>query len=67
MATINKEMLISEILQKDEGVISILLDSGLHCLGCPSAQMESLEEACFVHGIDSDALTTELNAYFEKK
>jgi hybrid cluster-associated redox disulfide protein len=65
--TINKEMLISEILQKDEGAVPILLNSGLHCLGCPSAQMESLEEACFVHGIDAEALTNELNSYFATK
>jgi hybrid cluster-associated redox disulfide protein len=67
MQTINKETIIADILKKDEGTVPILLNSGLHCLGCPSAQMESLEEACFVHGIDADALVNELNAFFNEK
>ncbi|MBU3805089.1 MAG: DUF1858 domain-containing protein, partial [Candidatus Cellulosilyticum pullistercoris] len=37
----------------------------MHCLGCPSSQMESLEDACLVHGIDADALINELNAFLE--
>lgn len=61
MATINKEMLISEVLDTDQRVVPVLLNAGMHCLGCPSHQFESLEEACAVHGIDVDALVTELN------
>ncbi|MBQ1688173.1 MAG: DUF1858 domain-containing protein [Lachnospiraceae bacterium] len=61
MATISKEMLISEVLETDQRVIPVLLDAGMHCLGCPSHQFESLEEACAVHGIDVDALTAKLN------
>jgi hybrid cluster-associated redox disulfide protein len=37
----------------------------MHCLGCPSAQAESLEEACMVHGIDADELINEINAFIE--
>lgn len=64
---ITKDMVIGEILQVDQGLIPILINSGMHCLGCPSSQMESLEEACAVHGIDVNALVEELNAYLASK
>ncbi|WP_066715115.1 DUF1858 domain-containing protein [Clostridium sp. Marseille-P299] len=63
MQKVNKEMVISEVLQINNGLIPILLDSGMHCLGCPSSQMESLEEACMVHGIEVDPLVDQLNEY----
>jgi hybrid cluster-associated redox disulfide protein len=63
MAKISKDMIIGEIIQVDQGLIPILLNSGMHCLGCPSSQAETLEEACMVHGIDVDDLTEELNQY----
>ena len=44
MATISKEMLISEVLDTDQRVVPVLLDAGMHCLGCPSHQFESLED-----------------------
>jgi len=43
----------------------VLMAGGMHCVGCPSAQGESLEEAAFVHGIDADLLETRLNAFLE--
>ena len=46
---ITKQMTIGEILRIDQGIIPILLESGMHCLGCPSAQMESIEDAAMVH------------------
>lgn len=58
---ITKDMLIGEIVNGDERTIPVLLDAGMHCLGCPSAQGESLEEACMVHGIDVDELVVTLN------
>lgn len=58
-----KDMVIGEILQIDRGIIPILMNSGMHCLGCPSAQMESLEDACAVHGMDVDVLIKEINDY----
>ena len=61
MATISKEMLISEVLDTDQIVVPVFLDAGMHCLGCPSHQYESLEDACAVHGIDVDTLVTKLN------
>mgnify|MGYP000895444518 FL=1 len=65
MAKIDKSMIISDILRVDEGVVPILLQSGMHCLGCPSSQMESLEDACMVHGIDVDEVVEDLNNYLE--
>ena len=63
MAQVDKSMIIGEVLQIDQGVVPILLNSGMHCLGCPSSQMESLEDACMVHGLDVDDLVDELNNY----
>lgn len=60
---VTKDMIIGEILQVDKGVIPILMQSGMHCLGCPSSQMESLADACMVHGINVDTLVDELNTY----
>ena len=60
---VTKDMIIGEILQINEGVIPILMQSGMHCLGCPSSQMESLGDACLVHGIDADALVEKLNEF----
>lgn len=67
MAQINKDMIIHDIIQIDTDIIPILLDAGMHCVGCPSAQGESLEEACMVHGIDADALTVFINNYLAEK
>jgi len=58
---ISKDMLIGQMLQMDELIAPMLMRVGMHCLGCPSAQSESLEEACMVHGIDCDALVTGMN------
>lgn len=63
MQKISKTMVIGEVLQINPGLAPILLGAGMHCLGCPSSQMESLEEACMVHGTDVDALVNELNNY----
>ena len=59
---VTKEMLIGEIIQMNEKYPEILLEAGMHCLGCPAAAGESLEEACAVHGIDVDELVKKLNA-----
>ena len=60
---ITKQTLIGEMLQMDMGIAAILMAAGIHCVGCPSSAMESLEEACMVHGIDADALTVKLNEF----
>ena len=59
---INKDMIIGEIIRIDSSLVPILLDAGMHCLGCPSSQMESLEDACMVHGMDVNLLVEKLNA-----
>ena len=64
---INKEIVIGDLLRQDPTVAPILIAAGMHCLGCPSAQGESLELACEVHGIDADDLVEELNEYFASK
>ena len=60
---VTKDMVIGQILQIHEGVVPILMQSGMHCLGCPSSQMESLEDACAVHGMDVDVLLEQINSY----
>lgn len=60
MEGITKEMTIGEILRKNPDVAPILMGAGMHCLGCPSAQGESLEEAAMVHGIDIDVLMKDI-------
>lgn len=61
MAQITKDMTIGEIIRVDQGVIPILMEAGMHCIGCPSAQGETLEEAAMVHGMDIDALMKAIN------
>ena len=65
MAKISKEMIISDVLQLDIGTAPIFLANGMHCLGCPSASGESIEDACLVHGMDPEKLIGELNSFFE--
>ena len=55
MAKVSKDMLICQLLQIDANIAPILMRAGMHCLGCPSSQMETIEEAAMVHGIDPDA------------
>lgn len=52
MENITKDMTIGEILRTAPEVAPVLMEAGMHCLGCPSAQAESLEEAAMVHGLD---------------
>ncbi len=58
---ISKDMLIGELVRMDDLIPQMLMGAGMHCLGCPSAQAESLEEACMVHGIDCDDLVSKMN------
>ena len=62
MATITKDMTIGEILRTNPAVAPILMEAGMHCLGCPSAQGESLEEAAMVHGMNVDDLMKKIEA-----
>ena len=66
-AQITKDMIINDIIAMDEAVVPILMASGMHCVGCPSARGETLEEACFVHGMDADQVINEINEYLAQK
>ena len=63
MAQVTKQMQIGELLQLDPQIAGILMRAGMHCIGCPSSQMESLEEAAMVHGMDADVLVAQINDY----
>ena len=56
-----KDMTIGEMLKMSPMVAPVLMSAGMHCIGCPSAQGETLEEASMVHGMDVEALLDELN------
>ena len=58
---IEKTITIGELLDKYPEKADILLEAGMHCLGCPASQGETIEEACMVHGIDVEELVNELN------
>lgn len=59
---IEKTTTIGEILEKAPEKADLLLEAGMHCLGCPASQMETLEEACDVHGIDVNEVVEKLNS-----
>lgn len=62
---ITKDMLIGDILRLDSSLAPVLMEVGMHCLGCPSAQMESLADACKVHGADAEMVVSKLNSILE--
>jgi hybrid cluster-associated redox disulfide protein len=62
MSNINKDMTIGELLRVKPEAAPCLLEMGMHCLGCPSAQAETLAEAAMVHGIDADELMKKIEA-----
>ena len=62
MGQISKSTTIGELLNIYPDAAPILMEIGMHCLGCPSAQMETLGEAAMVHGIDADLLVEKINA-----
>lgn len=67
MAQVSKDMTIAEIISVDDGIIPILMASGMHCIGCPASQGESLEEAAMVHGMDIEVLMGTINEYLSTK
>ena len=60
---VSKEMTIGQLIAAFPNVAPVLMQVGMHCLGCPSAQAETLEEAAMVHGIDADLLVEKINAF----
>lgn len=67
MMEVTKDMRIGDILNQDQTVAAILMASGMHCVGCPASQSESLEEASMVHGLDCDELVSKINEYLAAK
>ncbi|MBQ9323650.1 MAG: DUF1858 domain-containing protein [Clostridia bacterium] len=65
MKQVTKDMNIREMVLMDEGIAEILMNAGMHCLGCMMSHFENLEQACAVHGIDADALVNQINEYLE--
>ena len=68
MAKITKDTMIGELLRDQEhidDIAEVLFGIGMHCLGCPSSQMETLAEAAMVHGLEPDELIARLNAVVE--
>ena len=61
--TVTKEMQIGQLLKVDPNIAVILMRAGMHCIGCPSSQRESLEEAAMVHGMDVDILVQQINDF----
>lgn len=58
---VTKDMLIGDLIREFPESINILMQNGLGCVGCPASQMESIEEAAMVHGLDVNELLEQLN------
>ncbi len=65
MERINKDITIGDLLRLNADVAPILMSAGMHCLGCPASQAESIEDAAAVHGLDADALVEQINRFLE--
>jgi hybrid cluster-associated redox disulfide protein len=63
---ITKTTVIGDVLDNAPQTANLFLEIGMHCLGCPSARGETIEEACAVHGTDAEALVSRINAFLEK-
>ena len=64
---VSKDTIIGDMLKEDQGIAYILMQSGMHCVGCPASAGESLEEACMVHGLDADEVLQAVHAYMADK
>lgn len=64
---ITKKTTMGDMLAYDRGIAFVLMQSGMHCVGCPSSIGESLEEACMVHGLDADQVLSQINEYLASR
>ena len=64
---ITKATTMGEMLQYDLGIAYVLMEAGMHCVGCPSSIGESLEEACMVHGLNADEVMANIQEYLNAK
>ena len=65
MKRITKNTTIGELLQVDPDIANVLTNIGMHCIGCPSSQMETIEAAAEVHGLDADVLLEDILGFME--
>ena len=64
---VTKDSIIGDVLDEYPETAQFFLEIGMHCLGCPSARSESIEQACAVHQTDADALVAKINAFLAAK
>jgi len=64
---ITKDTIIGDVVMEHQDIAPILMESGLHCLGCVMATGETIEEACMVHGLDADELVNTINEFIAGK
>ena len=64
---ITKQTTMGDMIEYDKGIAVILMEAGMHCVGCPASIGESLEEACQVHGLDSDKVLKDIQDYLASK
>ena len=64
---VTKDSIIGDVLDYNRGTAQFFFEIGMHCLGCPSARGESIEDACAVHGTDADELIAKINAFLESE
>ena len=64
---ITKETTMGQMLEYDMGIAYVLMQCGMHCVGCPSSIGESLEEACVVHGLDADMVMAQIREYLDSR
>ena len=65
--TVTKQSVIGDVLDFDINTAEFFFAIGMHCLGCPAARGETIEEACAVHGTDADALVAKINEFLANK
>lgn len=64
---ITKDMTIGDVLDQEKSLVPFFLEMGMHCLGCPSARGESIEQACMVHDVDADEFIAKVNAFLNEQ
>ena len=64
---ITKDTTMGEMLEFDRGIAYILMQEGMHCVGCPSSIGETLAEACMVHGLDADTVLGDIRDYLKTR
>ena len=67
MNNLTKDMLIKDALEVDRELAIVLMNHGMHCVGCPSAASETIEQAAIVHGLDPDELLEEMHLFLQNK